>query len=100
MCLLPQLFEEIGGVDRIDKLQTHQNEEIYKYVAEMIDLYFPVVSSIALDSFAKIKQTANECKTSCIFPIQNDEAENLAPKNDGDTLQFNTNNANGNNFNF
>lgn len=43
MTLFLQAFEEVGGLDRIDELQRHENEDIYKCVAEMIDSYFPEV---------------------------------------------------------
>lgn len=33
-------FESLSGLDKIEQLQNHDNEEIYKLTYEIIDTYF------------------------------------------------------------
>lgn len=39
-----QLFEQIGGIDTLERLQEHENEEVYKQVHAMLETYFAEVS--------------------------------------------------------
>lgn len=33
-------FEEIGGLEKIENLQDHQNEDVYKIAYEMMEHFF------------------------------------------------------------
>lgn len=37
---LSQIFEEFGGLDKIEELQTHENEAVYKSAINIIDQFF------------------------------------------------------------
>lgn len=43
---IEQAFEEIGALDYLDKLQSHENEEVYNYASELIEAYFNEVQII------------------------------------------------------
>ena len=34
------LFEEVGGVDKLEELQCHSNDEVYQAAAQLIGKYF------------------------------------------------------------
>lgn len=38
--IIATLIEEAGGMDKIEKLQQHTNEDIYKLAYSIIDKYF------------------------------------------------------------
>lgn len=42
--VLFQLFEQIGGIEKLERLQEHENEEVYKQVYSMLETYFADVS--------------------------------------------------------
>ncbi|XP_031617394.1 importin subunit alpha [Contarinia nasturtii] len=66
-----ELFQEVGGIDLLEKLQEHENQEVYENVTQLIDKYF------------------ND---------GDDEAENLAPKDVNGALEFNSDNTKPNGF--
>lgn len=39
-----QLFEQIGGIEKLERLQEHENEEVYNQVYSMLETYFADVS--------------------------------------------------------
>lgn len=39
-----QLFEQIGGIEKLERLQEHENEEVYKQVFNILEVYFSDVS--------------------------------------------------------
>ncbi|XP_046380855.1 LOW QUALITY PROTEIN: importin subunit alpha-4-like [Haliotis rubra] len=51
-----QMIEECGGLDKIESLQNHENEEIYKLAYEIIDHYF----SGDIEEEALLPQASNE----------------------------------------
>ncbi|KAJ6216938.1 hypothetical protein RDWZM_008095 [Blomia tropicalis] len=71
--LIADSIESCGGLDTIEALQTHENEEIYKFAYEIIDSYF---------------ESANE------------ELPDLVPQTDKTEFDFQTSNANLPNQNF
>lgn len=38
------LVEECGGLDKLEQLQTHENEQIYQKIVHIIDNFFSNVS--------------------------------------------------------
>lgn len=60
------MFDELGGLDKLEQLQEHQSEEIYEKSVELLEQY---------------------------FGVEEDDDENLAPANDGEMFGFGMSNA-------
>lgn len=91
-----QLFEQIGGTEKLERLQEHENEEVYKQVYTLLETYFAEVSSYHFRLNFQIERpifSRIESKYHFFVGLQSNEAENLAPKADGEALEFSTNNA-------
>ena len=47
--IIADVIEEVGGVERIEALQEHQNQEIYKMAYFIIDRYFNDTVSVIIN---------------------------------------------------
>lgn len=77
-----------SGLEKIENLQQHENEDIYKLAFEIIDLYFSGddVSVLAAEAFI---WGVDLCSSdSNIFPLQIDEDPTLIPDTQGGTFTF------------
>ena len=46
--VIATIIEESGGLDKLEKLQQHKNEDIYKLAYAIIDKYFSSVVSTSV----------------------------------------------------
>uniref|UniRef100_A0A673GAY0 Importin subunit alpha n=1 Tax=Sinocyclocheilus rhinocerous TaxID=307959 RepID=A0A673GAY0_9TELE len=60
---IANLIEECGGLEKIEQLQNHENEDIYKLAYEIIDQFF---SSDDVSLFFVLPQSNNE-ENKCIY---------------------------------
>lgn len=54
------LFEEIGALDKLEALQNHENEDVYKKAFQLIENYFTDVDDVNPECAPKVKDGALE----------------------------------------
>lgn len=87
----------------LEALQEHENNEVYQQVLQMIETYFNDVSVGTNVLFSLLRTSYSVISHvfilifDLVYSFQNGEAENLAPRDVGGALEFNTNNSAPNN---
>ena len=77
-----------SGLEKIENLQQHENEDIYKLAFEIIDLYFSGddVSILAAEASLRLGcPSSTDCN---VWPLQIDEDPTLIPDTQGGTFNF------------
>jgi len=67
--LMALQIEECGGIEKIDDLQGHENDEIYRKAYKIIDLYF----SDGDEEGANLAPTVNQATGEYDFPMSTDQ---------------------------
>lgn len=62
-------IEECGGIEKINELQVHENDEIYRKAYNIIDLYF----SDGDEEGANLAPTVNQATGEYDFPMSTDQ---------------------------
>lgn len=66
-------FEELGGVDKLEMLQNHDNNEIYEYAQRLIDTFF---SEDEADTDSAVAPTQDETQFGFVVPSGNEKGDN------------------------
>ena len=66
--LMALQIEECGGIEAINDLQRHENDEIYKKAYNIIDLYFSEEEEVA-----DLAPTVNQSTGEYDFPMSTDQ---------------------------
>lgn len=74
-----------SGLEKIEFLQQHENEDIYKLAFEIIDVYFSDNDVSILEFVWVVCQYSSDCD---VCPLQTDEDPNLIPDTQGGTFNF------------
>lgn len=85
---LAAAVEENGALDKLEALQSHENEEVYKNALAIIEAHFQAVICVRGRATPRLSLT----DLVSMPVLQEDEAQELVPKEVGGTLEFSSNN--------
>ena len=69
--VIAEAIERVGGLDKIEALQTHENSEVYELAYELIETYFSEDKDEDADLQPKATDAGFEFAQSADQPVQN-----------------------------